>query len=194
MPNTLTPWGYEVVGSVPPLLTLDGFHDMTGDKFVSDERIQSAIDAATARMRSYCGWHVAGSLQCVATIDGGERTVWLPSACVTDVASVTVLGTDVTDSCEWSRRGQLRLPYSPDRLGAVVVEFTSGYPEVPQELAALVAHRVIHEVALPFGVQQETAGSVSISYSQSASNDAGGVVLTVRDKQALSAYRLEEAR
>ena len=198
MAATATPWGYEADlaegASFPPLLTLAGFHEMTGSRFVSDARIQSDIDAATARFRTHCGWHVAPSLVCVATIDGGERTVWLPSTNVTALESVTVCGEDVTDRCEWSRLGQLRLPYSPDVLRAVVVTFTSGFPEVPTDLAALVAHRVIHDVALPFGVQQETAGSVSVSYAQSAVAGQGSVHLTASDRSALSAYRLTEAR
>ena len=167
---------------------------MTGRRFVSDGRIQSDIDGVTARFRMHCGWHVAPSLTCVATIDGGERTVWLPSTNVTAVESVLVCGEDVTDRCEWSRLGQLRLPFSPDVLRAVVVRFTSGHDPVPDDLEALVVHRVIHDVALPFGIQQETAGSVSVSYAQSAVAGQGIAHLTASDRSALSAYRLVEAR
>lgn len=194
MAYVATPWGYDVDGDVPPLLTLEGFHELTGSKFVSDERIQSAIDAATSRFRSFCGWHVAGQLPCRATLDGGERRVWLPAAHVASLASVSVLGEDVTDECQWSRMGELRLPRSPDVLGAVVVEYVAGYPSVPEDLAALVAHRVVHDVALPFGIQQETAGSVSISYAQGAVNGQGVAHLTASDRSALSAYRLQEVR
>lgn len=198
MPTSVTPWGYDVEladgEDMPALLTLDGFHELTGHKFADDERLQSRIDAATARFRTYCGWHVAGSLPCVATLDGGERVMWLPSMHVTDVTSVVVCGEDVTDRCEWSRLGQLRLPHSPDRLRAVTVAFQSGFADVPEDLAALVAHRVIHDVALPFGVQQETAGSVSISYAHSAVGGQGMAHLTASDRAALAAYRLQEAR
>lgn len=198
MPLSATPWGYEVeLGEgegVPPLLTLGAFHSMTGSRFVSDGRIQSDIDGATARFRTHCGWHVAPSLTCVATIDGGERTVWLPSTNVTAVESVLVCGEDVTDRCEWSRLGQLRLPFSPDVLRAVVVRFTSGFASVPEDLEVLVVHRVIHDVALPFGIQQETAGSASVSYAQSAVAAQGIAHLTASDRAALTAYRLVEAR
>lgn len=194
MAYVATPWGYDVDGDVSPLLTLEGFHELTGSKFVSDERIQSAIDAATARFRSYCGWHVAEPCACRAVLDGGERRVWLPSAHVSALTSVTVCGEDVTDACQWSRMGELRLPCSPDVLQAVVVEYVGGYPSVPVDLAALVADRVVHEVALPFGVQQETAGSASVSYAQGAVNGQGSVHLTQSDRAALSAYRLREVR
>lgn len=194
MAYVATTWGYEVDGDVSPLLTLAEFHEMTGGRFVSDDRIQSAIDAASARFRSWCGWHIATPLSCRVTLDGGERRVWLPSTNVTTVTSVTVCGHDVTESCQWSRMGELRLPYSPDVLSAVVVEYVGGYAEVPLDLAALVAHRVIHEIALPFGVQQETAGSVSISYAASAINGQGSTHLTASDRAALSAYRLWEVR
>lgn len=194
MAYVATPWGYDVDGDVSPLLTLSDFHEMTGGKFVSDDRIQSAIDAASARFRSYCGWHIAEPLPCRATLDGGERRVWLPSAHVSALTSVTVCGHDVTESCQWSRMGELRLPYSPDVLSAVVVEYVGGYADVPLDIAALVAQRVIHEIALPFGVQQETAGNVSISYAQGAVNGQGSVHLTQSDRAALSAYRLQEVR
>ena len=194
MAYAATPWGYDVDGDVPPILTLQGFHELTGSKFVSDERIQSSIDAVTARFRSHCGWHVVGALDCEATLDGGERRVWLPSAHVTELQSAEVCGTDVTDRCEWSRLGEVRLPYSPDVLGAVVVRFRSSFAEAPEDLAALVAHRVIHNVSLPFGIQQETAGSVSISYAQGAVNGQGLAHLTASDRAALSAYRLQEVR
>lgn len=196
MATSPTPWGYDVVldagESIAPLLTLAQFHEMTGDRFVDDERIQSAIDAATAGFRSWCGWHIAPQLTCHATIDGGKRTVWLFTTELVGVESVTVCGQDVTDSCEWSRMGLLRLPYSPNRLRAIEVTYTCGYADVPEDLAALVAHRVLHEVALPFGVQQEVAGSMSVSYATSAINGQGATHLTASDRSALSAYRRQE--
>ena len=189
-----TPWGSDVDGAVPPILTLEGFHELTGGKFVSDTRIQTAIAAAAASFRNWCGWHIVGSLPCRAVLDGGEHRVWLPTARLTGVTSVTVCGTDVTDACQWSRMGELRLPCSPDVLGAIEVEFTSGYAQDLDDLAALVAHRVIHEIALPFGVKQETAGSVSISYAASAISGQGSTHLTASDRAALSTYRLQEVR
>ena len=189
-----TPWGYDVDGVVPPLLDACLFHAMTGFRFTDDERIQAAIDGVTARVRAHCGWHISGSLKCRATLDGGETSVWLPSTHVTDVTKVSVCGTDVTDSCEWSRRGLLRLPHSPDRLGAVVVEFDSGLSEPPAELLALVVDRVTNAVSMPFGVQQETAGSVSVSYAYSAIAGQGVSGLPATDRATLSSYRLEEVR
>ena len=55
MPLSATPWGYDVeLGdgeSLPPLLTLDGFHELTGSKFVSDARIESLIGRLEQTMR-----------------------------------------------------------------------------------------------------------------------------------------------
>ena len=193
-----TPWGYDVEldagESIPEILSVARFHEMTAYSFVDDDRIAHAIAAAAARIRSFCGWHVVGSLDCIATLDGGERRLWLPSTHVTALTSVTVCGVDVTDSCEWSRRGELRLPWSPDVLGAVVVAFTSGFAEVPGEIEGLLAHRVVHEVALPFGIASETIGSTSRTYSANAADGTGTCHLTSSDREALSAYRLVEAR
>lgn len=190
----LTPWGYEVEGGFPPgpLIDVEYFHEFSRHTYANDEGIERAVEQCSAAIRSRCGWHVAPDLRCRATLDGGRPTLWLPANQVLEVESVEVLGEPV-DDFQWSRLGQLRLPTPPDVLGAVVVTYRAGLPDVPEDLAGLVAHRVMHAVATPFGVTQETAGSVSISYSQSAANDAGGVTLTARDVDLLAPYRLVEA-
>lgn len=194
-----TPWGYEVdleayEGALPPIITLEEFHDLTGNAFSQDERIEREIAAISARFRTYCGWHIWPSLSCTATLDGGERCVWLPATNVTALASVTVSGTalDVA-ACQWSRIGQLRLPPTPDVLSSVAVAYTAGFADCPEDLALLVAHRVVHNVAMPFGIASETVGRVSRSYVTSMASDAGGPNLTRRDRDTLATWRIEEA-
>lgn len=189
---TMTPWGYEVDGDVPPLITSEDLDEITGGKLAADARIPQAIAACASAVRKACGWHVAGPATCRATFDGGMARVWLPANHVLSVTSVEVVG-EPTDAFEWNRMGLLRLPRTPDRLRAVVVEYVAGHAEVPPDLATLVADRVRQMLSESRGVAQETAGSVSVSYAQSVAADRGGVYLSRADRDALAGYRLVEA-
>lgn len=196
---TPTPWGYDAdldayEDGMPSLITLEEFHNLTGNAFSQDERIVREIGAISARFRTYCGWHIWPSLACAATVDGGERCVWLPSNNVTGLTSVTVSGSALDATlCQWSRIGQLRLPPTPDVLSSVTIAYTAGFADCPEELALLVAHRVVHNIAMPFGIASETVGKVSRSYVTSMVSDAGGPNLMRRDRETLAAWRLEEA-
>ena len=193
-----TPWGYDIDATeLPPLIELADFHEMTGSKFSQDSRLQTSIDAVTARARMWCGWHIWPRLTCEVVIDGGERCVWLPASVVSEVLSVTVGGTTLDASkYQWGRDGRLRLPRTPDELRHITVRYVAGLAgdACPSELADLVAHRVVHNVALPFGVASESSGGVSVSYSTDATSNAGGPNLTARDRDTLAAYKLWEAR
>ena len=195
-----TPWGYDVelrsMPGIPPLISLGDFHNLTGGAFGQDDLIEATIAGVSARIRSFCGWHIWPDLECRVTLDG-SRFLPLPASHVLSVSSVTVLGREL-DPCEyeWGRDGlvRLRVP-APDAWSSVEVRYVAGHEGVacPEDLAALVAHRVVHNVAMPFGVQQETVGSVSKSYVTSMAIEAGGVNLSVRDRSALAPYRIWEA-
>lgn len=187
-----TPWGYETEGELDPLITTEEFHELTDHKYADDARIEPAIMACSNAIRSACGWHVAPNVACRATMDGGERRLWLPASHVTTVTAVSVCGSEVT-AYEWNRQGLLRIPYAPDVLRAVVAEYDAGHATVPAELAELVRDHVERVVSKSRGIAQETAGSVSISYAQSYAASLGGVSLTPTDREVIGHYRLTEA-
>lgn len=189
---SLTPFGYEVDGSLSPLVTVEEFHELTDNRYATDSRIGPALDACSLAVRKACGWHVAGNVACRATMDGGERKVWLPSNHVTAVTRVEVLGSEVT-AFEWSHQGQVRVPTSPDVLRAMVIEYVAGYEETPADVAELIVDHVSRILSASRGVAQETAGSVSISYAQSFAAEPGGARLSRADRDALAGYRLVEA-
>lgn len=170
MAYTMTPWGYDVDGELPPLITVDDFDAMTGGKWANDERVEPAILAASAAIRAHCRWHVYPSMDCRATLDtDGASSLWLPTTILTDVTTVTVNGTDVGDAYQWSRIGQV-LPDSRPvaRLQGAVVEYEAGIDALPADLAEAVKNIVVRAVALSYGVASESAGGVSISYAANA--------------------------
>lgn len=194
MAYQLTPWGYEVDGDLPPLIDTETFDAMTGGKWATDERIPQAIAAASAAIRDWCGWHVAPSMPCRATVDGdGSGSVWLPTTCLTSVTSVEYAAS-TPSGIQWSRIGQVvpseRVPLG---LGAATIEYAAGFPTVPDNVAAVVAGLVVRGVALSYGVTAESAGGVSVSYAQGAAYAASAASVTDADQRSLAPYRAVRA-
>lgn len=194
MAYQLTPWGYEVDGELELIVTLEEFQARTANAYTQADKITAALAGASAAVRNACGWHVTPALPCRATIDGGAGRTWLQSMFVTDVQAVTVAGADVTDLCEWSRLGELRIHARvPDRLRAIVAEYVAGVTAT-DDLKALVTSVVQRAVGVTYGVSSETAGGVSVTYGSGAVAGAGGVLLTPADVAALAPYALRTAR
>lgn len=185
-----TPWGYDVDGTLPPLIDMDVFSEMTGGKWDSDPRAESAVAAASAAVRSACQWHLCPSLPCRALVDGeGTRSIWLPTTHLEGVSSIEVLGDDVADF-QWSRIGQV-IPATrvPRTLQAAVVDYVAGYDALPGDVAAIVAGAAVRAIALSFGVTSESAGGVSVSYS-SAVAAVPMPRLTEDERSTLAAYKV----
>lgn len=190
-----TPWGYQAdADELPPLLTLEEFNAKTANKWARDARLAPTIADVSAAIRMHCGWHVAPAIRCEANITASGRVIRLPALYVLGVESVTEDGTELAEGqWEWRPEGLLRRccfrNWSPT-WGGIDVTYEAGLPVVPDDLKALVAHRVLHTVALPFGVRSETTGDQSVTYSEDASYSSGGVNLSARDKLALEPYVL----
>lgn len=189
----LTAWGYEV-DDLPDLITPEQFSDATDGRYDGDGRIPGAIAAASAAIRSFCGWHVAPALDCSITLDGEAGDVWLPTCALNSVASATVDGSEV-EVAGHNRRGRVRLASKTCGLGNVTIDYNAGFDGgVAPDLVSVVAKRVVAEVALTtYGVASETAGGVSISYSGTALSDSGGTYLPDDVRQALMPYKLVRA-
>lgn len=186
----LTPWGYEV-DELPDLITVSDFNEATNSRYAGDARIEPAIASASAAIRAYCGWHVAPVLDCSITLDGESGDIWLPTNALASVTSATVGGEDVTVTGS-NRRGRVRLAHKTCGLGNVAIDYVAGYDVAAcPDLMGVVVQRVMASVAMTtYGVSQETAGGVSISYSGSALSDLGSAFLPDSVKAALSTYRL----
>ena len=148
------------VDELPDLITVSDFNAATNNRYAGDARIEPAIASASAAIRAWCGWHVA------------------------PVQDVTVIGSN--------RRGRVRLEHKTCGLGNVAIDYVAGYDVAAcPDLMGVVVQRVMASVAMTtYGVSQETAGGVSISYSGSALSDLGSAFLPDSVKAALSTYRL----
>ena len=191
----ITPWGYDIdAESMPPIIDADQFDELTSGRWASDERVEPAIAAVEAAVRGYCGWHVGPSCSCSMELDGEPGDIWLPVAHLSAVESVKVGGEQV-DVSSFSRRGRIRIASCiPRGLGNVEVEFTAGIPaDSMPDLQAAIASAVTNAIALTsYGVSQETAGDVSISYSGSALSNQG-MLLPANVRAALQPYRAVRA-
>lgn len=152
--------------------------------------LESELKAASAAIRQYCRWHVAG-------IEAGliyrKRTrfredVWLPAMQITALESVSIGGTAVTDVAA--------IDFDPAtgwvniRATDATVKFSAGYGEVPDELVSLTLQIAARALGSPLGIVREQAGGVSVTYSQTGSNVAGGSVLLPQEMAQLDAYKI----
>ncbi len=187
----LTPWGYEV-DELPTIIDVVTFNQITGNRYADDERVCSAIAAASAAIRAYCGWHVAPIVSCEYVTDGERGDIWLPCGGLRSVESVEFDGASQTVS-GFNRLGRVRTASpQPCGLGNVSVSYTAGFDvAAAPDLADVIAQRVVAAVALgSYGIASESAGGVSISYSGTALSDAGGVFIPDSVKAALTPYKL----
>ena len=196
MAYTMTPWGYDVDGTLPPLIDVETFNELTGGRYADDERLDSAIDAATASIRAYCGWHVAPVLACECVKDGERGDIWLPCLGLRSVESVEFGGAE-QEVRGFNRLGRIRTvaPQPAGGLADVRVSYVAGFDlAATPDLAQVVAQRVVAAVALgSYGVASESAGGVSIAYSGAALADGGAAFIPDAAKAALTPYRLVSA-
>lgn len=189
-----TAWGYEVEGSIPPLLTANEFDSMTGGKWVGDLRATSALTAASQAIRNACGWHIAPQLTCHATLTAEGKLVKLPANYVSEIESLTEDGTALIDGqdFEWRHDGLIRracFKNFTSKWGGVVVDYTAGYDaEAVGDLAQAVAGIAEAVLTLPAGVMSESADGVSISYSSTAQGIANS--MTDRFRAQIAPYKL----
>lgn len=188
-----TRWGYSVAltdGStaLPPLMTVSELQVALGRAY-SSEKAAWALDAVSAAIRDWCGWHVYPRLACERTGTGDGRLMLLPAIGDVEVSSVTVSGTTLDPSLyEWDERGAVRLVSGefPDRWRSVTVDYVAGL-DGAAAIQSAVVNTAANFLAMTPGVKSETLGDQSVQYM------GAGVYLADSDKGALSHYRLWEA-
>ena len=208
----LSPWGYIIDSeSIPDFITFAEFNNFTNGKFGGDMRINANIPSATEAIRNYCGWHIAPSLTCGMIYNvkdlrdafvGPDLLVQLPSTYVTSVEKVVINAVwnastndwdgDVLDDYEIGMGTGLLRIYDVsvlDRKSKIFIKFTSGYNQAPATIKELTADRITHAVSNPYGVNSESAGGVSVSYSGIWAGSSNASDLPSNTREVLEAYR-----
>lgn len=153
--------------------------------------VPTLLAQAEARVRSYCGWHIAPSVTETRTLYGRGRNLFLPSRYVTAIVSVTDAATPVPVDT-WTLRDDAYLERAdgyadwPKRT-PVVVEFTHGYPETPADVQQVVhdmVNRALDSVKSP-GLSRKRVGDVDRAWLAGEK-----VTLTDDNRDALSPYRI----
>lgn len=187
-----TAWGYSVE-NLEPLLSVEDFNEMTSGAYEGNERIESALNAASQAVRNYCGWHICPALSCEAYPIGGGKVMKLPAGYVPSIESVFEDGVELgAGQYEWRHDGLLRRACFKNWSGkwdAIEVHYTAGYeadavPDLTETIRAITEG----VLTVSAGVTSESADGVSISYSSSASSIAAA--LTSQYKSALEIYKV----
>lgn len=182
-----TPWGYEVE-SLPPIISASDYQTITG-RTATDE----AVKAASAAIRNVCGWHVAPSIECTASVVPNGRLLNLPARYVSAISSVTESGESLTSGDYEARQdGLIRRcgfrNWGQDWQGITIV-YTAGFSlDAVPDLADIAIKIIDAAQSVPVGVASETAGNVSISYDTAVSAVSAQAALAYAF--ALAPYKL----
>lgn len=203
--SILTPWGYTITDAdaLEPMLTVEQFNALTASKYAGDVRIEPNLAAACAAIRNFCGWHVYPARACQLTErllagngrvkrSGDDLLIQLPAAFVSAVASVTIDGVPF-DDFDLAVSGILRLfdVGWMTRRAQIAVSYTAGLDDGMMDgIRELIAGRVNHALAQPYGVQSESAGGVSVTYSASWAASASASALPDDNRETLAPYRV----
>lgn len=200
-----TIWGYTITDAdaLPGMLTVEEFNAITANKYAGDARVAPNLDAACAAIRNWCGWHVYPAMSCSMTERllagngrikraGTDLLIQLPAAFVSAVAHVTIDATPF-DDFDLGPNGILRLfdVGWMTRKTQITVTYTAGLPDgLMGGIKELIAGRVNHALAQPYGVQSESAGGVSVTYSASWAASASASALPDDNKETLAPFKV----
>lgn len=189
MASTRTPWGYDVVGTLPSLMTVEEFNTITGGIMSSSTaQIEATLAAVSAAIRTYCGWHIAPNIECTWQGDADGKLVELPGMGVSTVHSVTIAGEPA--GYTWRKSGLIRLdsPVIDDWGQLVEIVYNAGFET--SVVSSVVSQIAVNALVAPAGVMREQAGDIAITYNQTAVGVTGGIRLLSSDKLLLDPYKL----
>lgn len=185
-----TDWGYSVE-ELTPIISVEQFRALCPGLSSTDEQLAAVIQAVSATIRDYCGWHVAPTLECTFVGEGEGNMLFLPAMGVKSVDTLQIGGAEV-DGYEWKSTGVVRYKDGfPDTFRSVECTYTAGFSG--DSIAQVVAQIVENAVIAAPGVVSERVGDVSVSYNQTSTGVAGGITLLQRDHELLAPYRLARA-
>lgn len=199
-----TAWGYTITDSdtLADVISVEEFNTLTGNKYAGDVRIEPNIKAASAKIRSFCGWHLYPSAACelVTTFFDKRITrmpygfsIQLPSSFVSAVTSIKIGGA-TQDDYALESNGFLRV-FCPcayiEPFTELEVTYQAGLSDALVDgIKQIAAHRTTIALASSNGVQSESTGGVSVTYAASWTNTSGTAALSDSEKELLIPNRI----
>jgi len=196
------------VAETPPLLDAETFAARSNGRVAaSDPRVAPLLAGASAAIRRYCGWHIAPELvetDVILDSDGGDLLV-LPTFKLREVISLELKRKSYTppespwesfseeDDYDWSANGEIymRSRKLPNRFRSVRISMRHGYDlDAIADLQQVIQQVVTNALASPSGATSESAGAMSVTWSQTAPGVSGGMSLLERDLAVVNLYRL----
>lgn len=148
--------------SGPPLTTPDKLKSFKVNPL--DPTLADVIDAVSNEFRTQSGQYISLVEDDVLTLDGpGGWALILPERPVLSVASVVANGV-VLSNPEWSGKGIIKGPWTT-KYRSIVVTYSHGYAEVPNDIALAVAERVAIVLTTKAGHTQRTTGPFAATYN-----------------------------
>jgi hypothetical protein len=176
-----------------PLATAEELDTFTGGSFAAGQAAL-LLDAASAAVRGYCGWHIAPEQADTLTLDGvPERVLLLPTLLVTAVSAVTLDCAALDPATyQWSAGGRLyRAGGWGYRYRSVEVALTHGYAVTPDDVRSAVLSVAARHAVNPEGLKALTVGGIARTYANVGPSDAG-VGLSPLEESVLARYRIQD--
>lgn len=184
---------------LPPLATREQYEAMTGQ--TAPANIDDLLNAASAGIRRFCGWHIAPNIVQDLVLDGeGGRTLILPTLKLTGITSLVEVSGDWSWTADplvdltWSFTGRVRKRSGcwTLELAGITTTISHGFDLADVgDLSQLVLGIVARNVANPYGYTAQAVGGVSISMPASSAGGATGVSLTEPQAVLIASYALE---
>ncbi len=168
------------------LATADDLRNYLGVEKVDIARADFLLGAISSEIRKFSGLTFEEHVDDVVRLDGsGTGIVLLPRLPVSDVKTVVEGGAELDQSVyEWNADGILRKPfgYWVQRFRNIVVTYSHGFEEVPEDIRLLVVRVASRAWTNPTQVTNEGAAGYTVGYGFDTSRVAA---LTDADKQYL---------
>ncbi|VXB24992.1 Gp8 [Arthrobacter sp. 9V] len=169
--------------ATPPILTLQNGVLPTNPQFW--------LDAATAEVRKFCGWHILPEVTEELVLDGdGGTDLLAPTGHIIDVTACTNDGADVLPALDWSAAGLLTLSCGrwTRKNRGVRITLTHGFTEAPDVagVVATVAGRAAQQIG---PVVRQNAGPMGVSYG-TVNGAPISLPLLQSEKDILTPYKL----
>lgn len=184
-------WSYECDDLVP-IVNLNDFKEGTEMSLLADNsKILAKLNAASAAVRAYCGWHVSPNLECTYVGQAEGNLITLPLMHITDIISVSIGGAELDESLyEWLGGGLIRTHFVPtQKWRAITVKFKAGYEQLDDVSQAVIQLTENALVANP-GIREEHADGVGATYNATDRGVSGGVRLLQSDRELLRPYKM----